>query len=103
MSHTPVRTCVACRRARPRTDLVRVVRTPDDGVVVEERATAPGRGAYVCRDATCIDSVIADRGRRLRRALRGADVQEVLDDLDRRRHDLTTTAADTPRGDHRQR
>ncbi|MBW3562340.1 MAG: YlxR family protein [Actinobacteria bacterium] len=92
MSHIPVRTCVACRRARPRTELVRVVRTPDDGVTVEERATAPGRGAYVCRDTDCITTAIRDDGRPLRRALRGADVAPAITELRDLYEHLKTTA-----------
>lgn len=94
MSHIPVRTCVACRRARPRTELVRIVRTPDDGVTVEERATTPGRGAYVCRDTSCISTATRDEGRQLRRALRGVDVGDAVHELeDLHEHLKTTTRA----------
>ena len=34
--HLPQRTCVACRTVRPKRDLVRVVRTPDGAVIVDE-------------------------------------------------------------------
>ena len=94
MSHIPVRTCVACRRARPRTELVRVVRTPDDGVTVEETATTPGRGAYVCRDPDCITTATRDDGHKLRRALRGAEVAPAVAELeDLHEHLKTTTRA----------
>ncbi len=51
--HTPQRTCVACRRVRPKRELIRVVRAPDGKVTVDETGKAHGRGAYLCRDRTC--------------------------------------------------
>ena len=50
----PSRTCVGCRRVRPKNELVRVVRAPDGSVVVDRRSVAPGRGAYVCPDPACM-------------------------------------------------
>ncbi|HEV8546795.1 MAG TPA: YlxR family protein [Candidatus Limnocylindrales bacterium] len=49
----PTRSCVACRTARPKRELVRVVRTPDGRVTIDETGRAAGRGAYLCRDAGC--------------------------------------------------
>jgi len=51
--HIPLRTCVACRQVRPKRELVRVVRPPEGGLMVDERGKAPGRGAYVCRQRAC--------------------------------------------------
>jgi predicted RNA-binding protein YlxR (DUF448 family) len=57
----PTRSCVACRTARPKRELLRVVRTPDGHVTVDETGRVAGRGAYVCRDEACITTAI-DRG-----------------------------------------
>lgn len=87
-----MRTCVACRRARPRDELVRVVRSSDGDVTIDERGARPGRGAYICRDTTCIRTAIAHDARQLRRALRTPDaspVTETLGDL----HDQLDTAS----------
>ena len=48
----PHRTCVACRRVRPKSELIRLVAS-DGNVVVDERKVAPGRGAYACADGGC--------------------------------------------------
>jgi predicted RNA-binding protein YlxR (DUF448 family) len=50
----PTRTCVACRTSRDKRDLLRVVRAPDGSVHHDPTGRANGRGAYVCRDTTCI-------------------------------------------------
>ena len=54
----PERTCVACRTVRPKRDLQRIVRTPTGAIVVDETGRTAGRGAYVCRTGTCLDSAL---------------------------------------------
>jgi predicted RNA-binding protein YlxR (DUF448 family) len=69
----PVRMCVGCRRQADKTSLLRVVRRPDGSLDADPEGSAPGRGAYVHRDAGCVAEAFA-RGS-LGRALRaGGDV-----------------------------
>ena len=51
--HVPQRTCVACRRVKSKRELIRVVRSPDGKIFVDETGKANGRGAYLCRDRVC--------------------------------------------------
>lgn len=51
--HVPQRTCVACRRTGDQRTFVRLVRSPEGPVQVDERGKAPGRGAYLCRTVAC--------------------------------------------------
>jgi predicted RNA-binding protein YlxR (DUF448 family) len=51
--HIPQRTCVACRRVNAKRGLVRIVRTPEGSVVVDETGKRAGRGAYLCRVRDC--------------------------------------------------
>ncbi len=53
VKHVPTRTCVACKKSEAKRGLVRIVRTPEGRVVVDERGKANGRGAYLCRDRSC--------------------------------------------------
>ncbi len=48
------RTCVACRRERKPREMLRIVRTPDGQVVLDERGKQSGRGAYVCPEPQCV-------------------------------------------------
>lgn len=63
----PLRSCVACRTAKAKLELVRFVRTEGGRVVPDPRGRAPGRGAYLCRDAACW--TLAQKRRALERAL----------------------------------
>lgn len=49
----PQRTCVVCRKVDHKRALVRLVRTPEDGVQVDPTGKKNGRGAYMCNDVTC--------------------------------------------------
>ncbi len=62
MRHEPGRTCLGCRRVRPRQALVRLVRGGDGVVVTDPRGTAVGRGAWVCPEEACVEQAL-QRGR----------------------------------------
>ena len=67
-SHVPVRTCIGCRVRAPRAQLLRLVN--DDGrLAVDARAVAPGRGAWIHPDPTCLE--LAERRRVFGRAPAG--------------------------------
>jgi len=51
--HIPERSCVACRTARPKRHLVRLVRTAEGAVEVDTSWRKPGRGAYLCPAQDC--------------------------------------------------
>ena len=77
----PERQCVACRRSVPRTGLIRLVRSPDGTVALAGVRHAPGRGAYVCRNATCVGQAIQRNG--FQRALKRKVDNALLDTLKR--------------------
>src|SRR5437879_707784 len=59
MTEEPRRTCLGCRRVRPKRVLVRLVRRRDGVVVTDPRGAVPGRGAYVCADDLCLGRALA--------------------------------------------
>ena len=65
--HVPRRTCVTCRVERAKRELVRVVRTPEGIVMVDETGKRSGRGAYLCPQRRCWETALAQR--QLERAL----------------------------------
>ena len=50
MKKIPMRTCVITGEKLPKKDLIRVVRTPEGNVIVDESGRANGRGAYLKKD-----------------------------------------------------
>jgi predicted RNA-binding protein YlxR (DUF448 family) len=65
--HVPLRTCAGCRAVAPRSELLRIVRSPDGSVDVDPAGGQPGRGAYVHPTAACIEAAVP---RGVARALR---------------------------------
>lgn len=55
----PLRTCVECQQVRPKRELVRVVRSPQGEIDVDEKGKAAGRGAYLCRSRGCWERALA--------------------------------------------
>ena len=53
----PMRQCLGCREMKPKRELIRVVRSPEGEISLDFRGKAPGRGAYLCPDPQCEDSV----------------------------------------------
>ena len=50
----PIRRCVGCGEHFPKTDLVRVLRTPEGEIVLDKTGKRSGRGAYICKSTECL-------------------------------------------------
>ncbi len=84
-------------RARPKRELVRVVRRPDGTIAIDETGRVPGRGAYLCRDAACFD--LAGRRRALAHAL-GTSIPAEIETLIAAGPDgLAAATTSSPRAD----
>jgi len=75
----PQRTCVACREVRAKRDLVRIVRTPENAFVIDERGKVAGRGAYLCPVRSCWLRAIEKKA--ISRALKAPLPSDVVDQL----------------------
>lgn len=56
--HVPLRTCVACHETKSKRELLRVVRTPDQHVLIDATGKKSGRGAYLCARYSCWELAI---------------------------------------------
>ena len=50
MKKIPMRSCIITGEKLPKKELIRVVRTPEGNIVVDESGKANGRGAYLKKD-----------------------------------------------------
>ena len=71
----PMRTCVVTREKLPKKELVRVVRTPEGTVLIDESGKMNGRGAYLKKDFAVFEK--AKKSKILNRHLE-IDVQDHL-------------------------
>lgn len=75
----PLRICVACRTKKSKFELVRVVKTPNDEVMLEGNKRVNGRGAYLCKTSECIGK--ARKEKSLDRALNAKIPEEIYERL----------------------
>ncbi len=91
--HVPERTCIACRAKRPKRALIRVVRTVEHEIVIDERGKINGRGAYLCAQQACWQRALK-RGS-LNRALKITLDDETIAELQVYAASLPATLAET--------
>lgn len=50
----PLRRCAGCSAKKEKRDLIRIVKTPEGQVLLDENGRTNGRGVYLCRDRACL-------------------------------------------------
>ena len=75
----PLRMCLGCRESKPKADLIRIVKTPEGCILLDERGKVSGRGAYICRSRSCFDK--AYRSKALERSLSVSVPEEIYTDI----------------------
>ncbi len=53
----PLRTCIVTKENLPKSELLRIVRTPDGDIEVDETGKLNGRGAYIKKDLGVLESL----------------------------------------------
>ena len=76
----PMRTCVVTREKLPKKELIRVVRTPEGNVIIDETGKANGRGAYLKKEKEVF--LKAKKNKVLNRMLEVEVPDKVFEDLD---------------------
>ena len=79
MRKIPLRVCVGCQEQKPKKELLRIVRTPEDTVEIDKTGKKSCRGVYVCADPACLEKAYKER--RLERSLKKAVSEEIYDQL----------------------
>ena len=57
----PVRKCSGCGEHFPKNELIRVLRTPEEEIVLDVTGKKSGRGAYICKKAECLKKAAKSR------------------------------------------
>ena len=75
----PLRKCIGCGEMKNKKEMIRVLKTPEDEIVLDATGRKNGRGAYLCFSRECLDKAIKNKG--LERSLKTAIPPEVYDAL----------------------
>jgi predicted RNA-binding protein YlxR (DUF448 family) len=78
---TPTRRCTGCGEHFPKNTLIRVLRTPDGMITIDDKGKMSGRGAYICKSADCLKK--ARRASRLEHSLECSIPEDVYASLEK--------------------
>ena len=76
----PMRKCTGCNELKPKKELIRVIVTPEDEVMLDTTGKKNGRGAYICAKAECLREARKHKG--LEKSLKRAIPSDVYDSLE---------------------
>lgn len=77
---TPMRMCTGCGQMKPKKELVRVVKSPEQEISLDLAGRKPGRGAYVCKSIDCLRA--ARKARRFEKAFSCKIPDEIYDRME---------------------
>ena len=77
----PQRLCIGCGEMKSKKEVIRVLKTAEDGIVIDETGRKNGRGAYICPSMDCFRKAVKGKG--LERSLKMAIPKEVYETLEK--------------------
>lgn len=76
-----LRRCAGCGVLKNKSEMIRVIRTKEGEVMVDETQKKNGRGSYICKSLDCLEAAAKRRG--LQRDLRYSADPEIYDQVRR--------------------
>ncbi len=77
----PLRVCIGCQEKKPKKELIRIVRTPEDSIEVDFKGKRSGRGTYICPKKECFQKAL--KGKRIEKNLQRSISPEVMAELEK--------------------
>lgn len=75
----PLRKCTGCGEMKPKKELVRVIKTAEEQILLDLTGRMNGRGAYMCREEECLKRAIKTKA--IERSLGVSVSDEVYEQL----------------------
>ena len=54
----PMRKCVGCQEMKEKKSLIRVVKTAEGDIILDDTGKKNGRGAYICKSLECFKKAL---------------------------------------------
>ncbi|WMC92960.1 RNase P modulator RnpM [Kineothrix sp. MB12-C1] len=77
----PLRQCVGCAQMKSKKEMIRVLKTADEGIVLDVTGKKNGRGAYICISEECLKKARKNKG--LERSFKMSIPDEVYERLEK--------------------
>lgn len=84
MKKIPQRSCIGCGLKKDKSDLLRIVRSPEGEFSLDPSGRKNGRGAYICMNPDCLEK--AEKRKALQRSFKaevdGSVYQQLREELE---------------------
>ena len=77
----PLRQCVGCHEMKSKKEMLRVLKTAEEEVILDITGKMNGRGAYLCKNAECLKKAMKHKG--LERSLKMEIEKNVYEKLEK--------------------
>ena len=82
----PRRQCIGCGEMKSKKEMIRVLKTSEDEIVLDATGRKNGRGAYLCPSMDCFKKAVKNKG--LERSFKTAIPKEVYETLEKEMEQL---------------
>lgn len=82
----PLRHCIGCGEMKSKKEMIRVLKTSEDEIVLDATGRKNGRGAYLCPSMDCFKKAVKNKG--LERSFKTAIPKEVYETLEKEMEQL---------------
>ncbi len=77
----PLRQCVGCLEMKSKKEMIRVLKTAENSIILDKTGRKNGRGAYLCMTSECLKRARKNKG--LERSLKMSIPDEVYENLEK--------------------
>ncbi|MBQ9199492.1 MAG: YlxR family protein [Lachnospiraceae bacterium] len=74
-----LRQCTGCKELKPKNDMIRIIKTPENEICLDKTGRMNGRGAYICSKKECFDKAVKSKG--IEKALKCEIPDEIYETL----------------------
>ena len=82
----PLRQCIGCGEMKSKKEMIRVLKTAEDEIVLDATGRKNGRGPYLCPSMDCFKKAVKNKG--LERSFKTAIPKEVYETLEKEMEQL---------------
>ena len=84
----PMRLCIGCGEMKSKKEMMRVLRTTENEIVLDMTGKKNGRGAYLCKSMDCLKKARKSKG--LERSFKMSIPNEIYDSLEKEFEEFET-------------
>ena len=77
----PMRKCVGCQEMKEKKSLIRVVKTAEGDIILDDTGKKNGRGAYICKSIECFKKAKKTKARE--RSLGVSVTEQIYEELEK--------------------